>query len=119
MKSSKTLKELHIELWTWLSENPDLEKRNWPGWKDIIEEGKIYDYGTALLFECFSCQAATKEGLRDCSLCPCLKIFKTKRKLQGCPCIEDHSPYQRWRNMSSSNIRVKLAKKIAEGWEGE
>lgn len=51
----------HREMWTWLSENPDKGKRDWPGWKkqDRREEN-----------DCFLCGYVATLPNDDCYFCP-------------------------------------------------
>lgn len=63
---SDTLR-FHKELWTWLSENPECEKRDWPGWAQFrrkpSEENGLTDNGAywelhnniTSINECFCC----------------------------------------------------------------
>lgn len=55
----------HKELWNWLSENPDKEKADWPGWKH--NGGQYYSRA-----DCFCCDYArpiTIPGDYYCPLC--------------------------------------------------
>ena len=42
----------HKELWDWLSKNPTMDKKHWPGWE---YNGGPYSYVTN---ECFACEYA-------------------------------------------------------------
>ncbi len=52
-------KQLHYELWTWVSEKPLRTKYRWPMWKGIEDDyGHVENY-------CFAC-----EYFGDCFYCP-------------------------------------------------
>ena len=49
----------HKEMWTWLSENPEKEKDDWPGWES---NGGEYPFAA---FWCFACQYALSKVKKD------------------------------------------------------
>lgn len=50
----------HKKMWTWLSENPEMDKFNWPGWE--WNRGKYEEVEN----DCFACEACS--GI--CASCP-------------------------------------------------
>lgn len=51
-------KQCHRELWTWLANNPDKVKRDWPGWGNVTT---IYGH---IKSNCFACKVASEEAAR-------------------------------------------------------
>lgn len=49
----------HKEMWTWLAENPEKEKDDWPGWES---NGGEYPFAA---FWCFACQYALSKVKKD------------------------------------------------------
>lgn len=43
----------HRQLWDWLSENPEKEKEDWPGWNDFYEKYPDYKWRSTFCFACF------------------------------------------------------------------
>lgn len=81
-------KERHRRLWQWLSDNPSMEKKDWPGWKceDNLWPTSLYGYlepvcggiGFKSAVHCYACAIAyirycTKDtyGREKCDYCPC------------------------------------------------
>lgn len=89
----------HKEMWTWLSENPKKEKKDWPGWD--WNEG-IIDTKVNL---CFACDY----GYTACSSCP---LLWPKVKGEGRVC---HSGglYEKWVTGENAETRTRLALQIA------
>ncbi len=52
-------KQLHYELWTWISEDPMRTKYHWPKWREVVD---TYEY---IENHCFAC-----EYFGDCFYCP-------------------------------------------------
>lgn len=93
----------HRELWDWLSKNPDMEKRDWPGWKKYA----IYDAWEC--FYCFACRAVIKFeadwGKKTClGICP---LFPQD-------CEADNSLYKRWARARTRREKTYLAKQIRD-----
>jgi len=89
-------KKAHVEIWKWLSENPEKAKQEWPGWEDNFDRismdkndhyyacpGGIYN-SIFIPYHCFACYWACGDKrmnndtafesrsilLRDCRKCP-------------------------------------------------
>ena len=85
----------HKELWTWLSENPEKGKGDWPGW----------DNTGLILNLCFACEYLCAA----CSSCP---LLWPKVKGEGRVC---HSGglYEKWVISRDVESRSSLALQIA------
>ena len=56
----------HRKMWHWLAENPDKNKKDWPGWKrhnDDIFPKEEENY-------CFLCGYISADSEKDCDNCP-------------------------------------------------
>ncbi len=98
----------HKEMWTWLSENPEMDKDDWPEW--IWNSGGLY---TGMEEMCFACLYAVEikefssekgDGISICPLCPLLFPEPCSRKL---------SLYRQWDTEESKELRSSLALQIA------
>ena len=88
----------HKKLWTWLSENPEMGKDDWPGWK---VNGGEYDKVYRL---CFACEFIVDDACCDCPL-----IWPHNE----C-CTERHGLYKRWASKCTvTKNRTSLALQIA------
>ena len=69
----------HIELWTWLADNSNANKRDWPGWS--------FNGGSHFPNEayCFACEACV--GCEDCPI-----------NWPGGGCQKFNSPFNIWRH---------------------
>lgn len=102
-------KKYHKELWTWLGENPDTEKGQWPGWNKI--EWKRHS--------CFLCGVYQECNFDspNCN-CPIVWIENNENTARYCECEHPDSPYRQWREaIKGSTERAKLAFKIAKMWK--
>ena len=62
-KRTKFNHTAHKEMWTWLAENPEMEKKDWPGWK-AFDKDYFEDHNL-----CFACEFISKTDL-GCENCP-------------------------------------------------
>lgn len=92
----------HKALWNWLSENPDKEKSDWPGWE--WNGGKHKDTRTNL---CFACMYDNEiEGY--CYNCPL-------DWPNGMECVsDDDSLYPNWHFCQDLQRRAELAAQIRD-----
>lgn len=90
----------HKKLWTWLSENPEMNKYNWPGWE---WNGGIAD---KVVNGCFACEFCNIL----CGECPLLWP-KVRGKLG--PCHTKGGLYEKWANSKDPEIQSILALQIA------
>ncbi len=94
----------HRKLWTWLSENPDCLKINWPGWSDVKIIGNHfykweYFYKEKVITNgCFAC-----ECFAECIYCPLNQ--------KGC------TLYSIWSDSTTDKTRKKLALQIRDEWK--
>ena len=96
MKKTKIFHwDLHIELWDWLSKNPNKNKHEWPRWKNNGGDVKI-SYNN-----CFACQACN----HVCSMCP-FGDFSRK----GCL----GRLYDKWYTAKTNKKRIKYAEIIRD-----
>ena len=71
MKTASKFEEfhrLHKEMWTWMSEHPESNKADWPGWKRYDP-----DKGYSKARTCFACGYAKSKSLASdlkCQHCP-------------------------------------------------
>ena len=87
----------HKELWTWLSENPEMDKDDWHGWE---VNGGEYDKVYRL---CFACEFTIDVSCYSCPL-----IWPS-----GC-CIDYSGLYKAWvEERINLEERTSLAIKIA------
>ena len=91
--------EICIELWTWLRDNPDKEKYEWPSWEK---------YG-AMVSECPLCEYI---GIRECSKC-CPIYWRRKPNLSN-HCTRYDSPYDKWCATESLRSKRFYAGKIVK-----
>ena len=94
MKFKNEWHRKHFELWIWLSENPELDKRNWPEWVENVGEEISRTF-------CFACE----QSYGDCYYCPidweCLD------------CGEGSSIYKYWEIEKNLEKRSIMAEVIA------
>jgi len=95
---------LHRELWNWLAENTEYEKKQWPGWKNIHEH--IEDL-------CFACKLAgtIQEKYKErryhlCNYCP---LEWPNHKI----CAISNSLFQKWKRTYVPKEKKKFALQIA------
>ena len=87
----------HKKLWTWLSENPEMDKDDWPEWE--VNGGEYSEVES----HCFAC-----EFILDGTCCDCPLIWPCKS------CIKRNGLYRRWASIcTSSEERTSLALQIA------
>lgn len=99
----------HRELWDWLSKNPDMDKRDWPGWKKYaIRDAWTLNY-------CFACKAA-RDQLASWPASSAYEMEKNCR--EDCPlqlgCQRKKSLYDRWYYAQTRSKRKRLAEKIRD-----
>ena len=114
------MRQGHVELWTWLSENPNEEKCEWPGWDNKYERSENL---------CFACEVA-KNGADElnvylhCRHCP----IEWSGDDENCRCLSTGAEYFDWTEwqvgpcktkQKARRERAKLAKKIAGMWPEE
>lgn len=85
--------EITIELWKWLEENPDKDKRDWPLWRkyDYLENG------------CACCEYAKRKTKNQVTVmqcdefCPLFELWPYERvKGERMPCENKKSSYAKW-----------------------
>ena len=107
--------ELHKEMWMWLSENPDKEKLDWPGWENV----ELCKDEVSAFLDCTRCFACTWDKINNKTdllpkgdYCPINKGltcgYVTFRCLDGL--------YDEWFHcwFSKKDRKAELAKQIAE-----
>ena len=87
----------HKKLWTWLSENPEMDKKDWPEWK--VNGGKY----SSVDGNCFACEFTI-----DGACCDCPLIWP------GEWCADRYGLYKKWTKKNISlKERTSLALQIA------
>lgn len=61
--------ELHSELWTWLSDNPQCSKEDWPGWSTVDKAISSHDK-TCLCCAYDVLMGNAMEEIKSCAWCP-------------------------------------------------
>lgn len=90
---------LHRELWDWLYLNPDMDKKDWPGWYSVEELPECL---------CFACSAALKKNKVE---------YYSARKCKNCPLVWSsdccaNSYYETWHRLKNFlNRRLSLSEK--------
>ncbi len=105
-------------MWNWLADNPEKEKRDWPGLKTVNRflDENILSLSAPFNFErtyCFACQSVATNGIVDgfsCSICPV--YFGVVGE-----CWQTYSYYDRWNRAQTNKTRTKYARLIAKGWK--
>ena len=89
----------HKEMWTWLAENPKMDKDDWPEWE--WNGGGI----GSIMNLCFACEYLCAA----CSSCP---LIWPKVRGEGRVC---HSGglYEKWVTGENAETRTSLARQIA------
>ena len=109
MFTENTLKEIkpflhskHIELWTWLSHNPDKDKKEWPGWEDYRECGYV-----TIDSYCFACEYdyQFESNCENCSI-----IWNDEESTN---CCHKDSPFRKYGDTDTKEERAKYALEIA------
>ena len=99
----------HMELWNWLSENPEKGKSDWPGWNYNGGKYRWVDN------DCFMCEINFSHS--NCDGCPLVQ-----EKLWGGPqkagnigyCEHPLSAYARWlRSKANLEARSEAAAELA------
>lgn len=98
--------DLHVLLWTWLAENPNCLKGQWPEWWG--NGGNVVEVGTL----CFACEETKKYNHNDAVTCMCCPITWIYGDRGGCGC--PGSAYNLWKKSSDIEIISKCAKQIAD-----
>jgi hypothetical protein len=99
-------KAAHIEMWQWLYDNPEKNKKDWPGWNF---NGGQYTFNVSL---CFACVLATERSTDiPCAYCCPLD----QNVMKGCG---DDSPYAKWHDVAKDDAttRQKYAALIRDAW---
>lgn len=94
----------HKELWSWLAQNPELDKERWPGWK---HNGGEYDVAA---FYCFACEYAkfsSAKTITNCDACP-LEWDEDEN------CTEENSLHKIWASTGNRRCRTFIAKEIRD-----
>lgn len=103
-RTEEQLKALHVALWQWLADNPDMRKPDWPEWQER--------YGRVAYAPhyCFACEAATTPMGKDCKKCPC--------EWGVVHCDDNDAAFMKWvmatRNMED---RTKYALQVKNAWK--
>lgn len=105
----------HRALWTWLSENPDKDKDNWPEW--AFNGGEITRVQEA---DCFCCKYMNEKTLhsfpRNCNFCP---LIWPENLAGDKVCDDAEGLWAEWDSLGyeigevSLKLRSELAKEIA------
>ncbi len=112
----KELREEHIKLWTWLSENPS--ERKWQYFDSV------YPHETIPINECFCCELS--EAVPDelpliervtCENCPI--VWSNNSSGNAVPCMTHNSLYMKWIMAHTEKARSNLARQIANMWPEE
>ena len=98
--------ELTVELWDWLTNNPEKKKTDWPGWE--LNGGKI----PKLLNDCPCCEYDDQHMTHFddyCEHCPLLEYWP------GGNCEPDSrvSPWQDWIDVTDGELLIDEAKEAA------
>jgi len=110
--TQKEALKIHQALWTWLSQNPDKEKRDWPEW--------IINGGSTIYCQNF-CPACEYNGQRESATMYCSSACIIAWPAgHGCQWIndttiniKDHEIYNQWYYSKDSQVRASLATQIA------
>lgn len=97
----------HDELWTWLADNPDKSKEDWPEWEGHTVYTGIYN-NTNINAHCFLCEAMRG----NCEACPLTQDIYPE-------CTASGSLYNLWRHAKRSEhyrIARELALQIRDAW---
>ena len=86
----------HKEMWTWLAENPKMDKDDWPGW---AENGGKHKDRLNLCFACDCCDV-------QCNLCPLVWPGEI-------PCYLSGQLFNLWGMSLDDEERASLALQIA------
>ena len=92
--------ELCLEMWRWLEDNPEKDKKDW-----LLNNGYT-------LFEvdcnCFICEYVEQIKYGDCFKCPLKFLWRNH-------CMSLESPYRKWSDaFYNTEDRIKYAKQIAD-----
>lgn len=102
-------RDLHIELWDWLINNPGKEKSHWPRWEE--NGGDI----PGVSCDCFACQHDDDYGSASCGNCPivwpgggdCMKMDNGRKGV-----------FLLWEESKNMRARKRLAELIRDlPWE--
>jgi hypothetical protein len=95
----RAYRNAHRKLWGWLADNPDKEKKDWPGWSF---NGGTYPFA---YLGCFACEYMRGMSNAQCWVCPC---FTGKRSCGGC--------FDRWEHAKRLSTRRKYALLVRDAW---
>lgn len=114
MMSVKFNHTAHKEMWTWLSENPEMGKDDWPGWNWSQQRNGYY---------CFACSYACEHESKDqdwyeissrlrCPQCPLIWPSNLEED-ENCLCTGYGGLYEIWENSDNLVIKKNFARLIA------
>ena len=107
MRLLKESKKLHRQLWLWLAKNPDMAKKDWPGW--IHNGGPVKE----TQHDCFLCERYQHDKEEFCD-CP-IEWSKGDRRYGPCEAVD--STFYEWYYCSPDiQERSRLARQIAGMW---
>lgn len=91
----------------WLAENPDKNKRDWPGWKS--NGGTFEDIETY----CFACDYVSEKGLLRCDKCP---LAGWGSDGDSCMGMHYENLFSQWVKCEKKdyNKRTEIAKQICD-----
>lgn len=141
--TTEQLRDWHRDLWRWLSEHPEKEKREWPGWTEMAMvkdehrpsiwagRGGTYTIRIPLIPNyCFACEVAgfptdrilpgedRNANMRAaCAKCPI--DWGVLDEDGVCHCEAKTSPYADWDEADEPEERVRLALLIRDLWPHE
>jgi len=103
-------RKVHVALWQWLSEHPQAEKQDWPGWADVHPD----DVNLPRCMPClFSIRKAETFHTR-CGECP-IKNWAMD-SVRDCVdrCHDEGSCYDPWLEADDDSARSSLAKQVRD-----
>lgn len=115
----KPNRELHIELWNWLADNPGKHKRDW---FPISDEDDV-------LHDCFACEFTkmwsryARGYISVCDKCPIKWGTEEDENKDNSPyCVLPGSPFHEWEHLLDTKDTdgiSQIARQIANMWPKE